>query len=84
MRLIDANNMNWETCPVGGYAIKEWISEQPTIDPESLRAKGRWERIGERYENCTYCGTIFEALPTQYFFETNNRFCRNCGAKMEE
>lgn len=43
----------------------------------------RWEPLGEHYENCTNCGTIFEALPTQYVFEVNNKFCRNCGAKME-
>ena len=44
---------------------------------------GRWKRIGENYENCTHCGYIFEALPSQYFFEMNNKFCRMCGAKMD-
>ena len=32
MRLIDADSVNWETCPVSGYAMKEWLDEQPTID----------------------------------------------------
>ena len=44
---------------------------------------GRWEFIGDDYANCTYCGTIFDSRPTPYFFKSNNKFCRNCGAKMD-
>jgi hypothetical protein len=32
MRLIDADNVNWGRCPVSGYAMKEWLAEQQTID----------------------------------------------------
>ena len=44
---------------------------------------GRWEALGEKFVNCTHCGTIFETLPTIYCFERNNIFCRHCGAKMD-
>ena len=44
---------------------------------------GRWEFIGDDYANCSNCGTMFETRPTPYFFEANNKFCRNCGARMD-
>lgn len=44
---------------------------------------GEWEFIGDKYANCTNCGTIFEALPTAYAFKANNLYCRHCGAKMD-
>ena len=53
-----------------------------TADVAPVR-HGRWKRIGENHEKCTHCGYIFEALPSQYFFEMNNKFCRMCGAKMD-
>lgn len=44
---------------------------------------GEWEYLGDKYVNCTVCGTIFEALPTAYAFEKDNIHCRHCGAKMD-
>lgn len=44
---------------------------------------GKWEFIGDKYANCTNCGTIFEALPTKYVFQRNNLYCRHCGTEMD-
>jgi len=41
MRLIDADNVNWGRCPVSGYAMKEWLAEQPTIDAVPV-VRCRW------------------------------------------
>ena len=58
------------------------IKHIPAADVVEVR-HGEWEFIGDSYANCTSCGTIFEALPTKYFFELNNLYCRHCGAKMD-
>ena len=63
-------------------AVLDGIDFQPAADVVPV-VHGRWERIGEDYENCSNCGTVFEAKPTQYFFEMNNKFCRMCGARMD-
>ena len=58
------------------------LNQFQTADVVEVR-HGEWEFIGDSYANCTSCGTIFEALPTKYFFELNNLYCRHCGAKMD-
>ena len=84
MRIIDATKVNWETCPVRGYAIKEWLAEQPTINPESLRPKGEWIDKMVRDWHCSECG---ESVPKQvrfdgYCYDDKLNFCPNCGADM--
>ena len=69
--------------------VVQWVlSHTPTIDPESLRPKGRWEKywcetdlIGHMYEVCPNCLSC-EILDTDKFWDSN--YCPNCGAKMED
>lgn len=35
------------------------------------------------YAKCSSCGRSFEALPTEFMFKENNKFCRMCGKAME-
>lgn len=81
-RLIDADNVNWGTCPVIGYAMKEWLAEQPTIEAEPVM-HGRWiEEIefgcdgspNGCHFRCSICNEIeYETTP----------YCPNCGARMD-
>ena len=74
--------------------VHDWIEEgfvfdvlnAPTIDPESLRARGKWtnrrtiEHDGEYW--CTACGkeiTIYMGVDRKDRYN----YCPNCGAKME-
>jgi rubrerythrin len=102
VRLIDANalqrrickakcNREYEDCrDEGDCEFDFFIFWAPTIDPESLRPKGRWLGEGDGYADgeivydvwycseCNYCiddGTDDpEMLPN---------YCPNCGAKRE-
>ncbi len=58
------------------------MDDCPAADVATV-VHGEWEMLGDKCANCTNCGTIFEALPTEYVFKANNKFCRNCGAKMD-
>ena len=91
MRLIDADALNDYVMDVwgGGNAdntviwygdVLNAINDAPTIDPESLRAHGKWTtqrtmaHDGEWW--CTNCGhepTVFEG----------QNYCPRCGAKMD-
>ena len=70
--------------PLCEVAIKigRAIKETPTADVVEVK-HGYWEHIGDKFANCSNCGTIFEALPTMFGFKSNNIFCRHCGAKMD-
>ena len=98
VRLIDANALleEWEffDCyECGGecefsYIDVDAVKNAPTIDPESLRPKGRWEKhwcdndlIGHMYEVCPNCRSC-EILDTDKFWDSN--YCPNCGADMRE
>lgn len=54
----------------------------PTIDPESLRPRGHWERPSKLLNivNCTACKTIF---PGDFGDFDEFRYCPNCGCFME-
>ena len=61
--------------------VDDWIDEQPTVDPESLRPHGRWipfksVAAGDIWY-CSACGVGYDRRPG---------FCPNpnCGAKMDE
>ena len=58
--------------------LKKCFDEAPTIDPESLRPKGRWERTGEADYKCSVCGFRFTSGDPIEMFP----YCR-CGCKME-
>lgn len=52
------------------------MNAAPTIDPESLRAKGHWICDCEPHCICSVCKHWF------HLFDKTN-YCPNCGAKME-
>lgn len=68
---------------MGLFAAADEIAKLPEVEAVPM-VHGKWEIIGEEYVNCTNCGTIYEALPTAFAFKLNNKFCRNCGAKMDK
>ena len=90
VRLIDANNAHDVLMNIGNhlaeagnlemagsvYYAAEVIENQTTIDPESLRAHGKWNRYKENclYNDCSVCG---------YGHCREDNYCPNCGAKME-
>ena len=47
------------------------------------QSEGEWIDSLKGYCQCSNCRTSFETLPTTFMFKLNNRFCRNCGAKMK-
>lgn len=49
-----------------------------SIDPETLRPKGRWELMGEADYKCSVCGFRFTSGDPIEMFP----YCR-CGCKME-
>jgi len=86
MRLIDADRMKEELLwgnvflpAIQTNTLVDLIDNQPTIDPESLRPKGHWERPSKLLNivNCTACKTTFPGDFAEF------RYCPCCGAKME-
>ncbi len=91
MRLIDADKLvvpKYEETGdlfVDGFhqgksdAMIEVSTLAPTIDPESLRPKGRWEWCKDHWE-CTNCrmGRYHDLV-----LGLDAAFCGRCGAKME-
>ena len=52
------------------------LADVPTIDPESLRQKGRWRKhMNEKC--CSVCRFIY------YSNNDDFNYCPNCGTKME-
>ena len=60
------------------------IKAAPTIDPESLRARGEWvaDGIADNIFRCSKCGNDAPVSPT-CGTEYKSDFCPTCGAKME-
>ena len=88
MRMIDADKINYYKATVARWmhsfdgieiAEKFQIDRMPTIDPESLRPRGKWEITDTPIENavCTNCGSRFHGYYESY------QYCPRCGAKME-
>lgn len=100
VRLIDANALSIRDLGVQleimglGYEksyilekVLEMVAEQPTIDPEAVRPKGRWIAtevdlgfVGVEHNlACSVCGEDWLSDSDASIF----KFCPNCGAKME-
>ena len=84
VRLIDANALkrdlidNWAFYSV---LMKNALDRQPTIDPASLRPKGRWED-----GKCSVCKGRYmdyaDADSNPAIGEPKPNFCPDCGADM--
>jgi hypothetical protein len=88
MRLIDADAMRqgWLENGQNEYvydtnAVLDSIDEQPTIDPESLRPKGKWVKDGD-FLICLNCESEIN-VKNSLGVENRKNFCPNCGARME-
>ena len=86
VRLIDANALIQDAEDVLNFSMLDRINRAETIDPETLRPTGRWEKhwcdnnlIGHMYEVCPNCRSC-EILDTEKFWDCN--YCPNCGADM--
>ncbi len=88
VRLIDANALLKNrfsmytgfqgTVPV--VAVRD-VDNAPTIDPESLRPKGRWRKYSSDEWICTNCG--YDKFCDTLEGGVLPDFCEDCGAKME-
>ena len=84
MRLIDAATLPYRLCVDDDgrkicYVQAEDIDKAPTIDPESLRPVGRWQKK----PGCTY--TAYECSVCHNFaIAGGTEYCPHCGAKMED
>lgn len=72
--------------------IRDAISALRTIDPESLRPHGKWIHCNGKSNlwYCSECGNkvLYNSTRRTYNIEKKpiseiNKYCRNCGAKME-
>lgn len=67
--------------------LKKCFDEAPTIDPESLRPKGRWgvhrESEISKTVYCTNCWKDFYIHRKGELQIDTQPYCPNCGAKME-
>ena len=79
VRLIDANAVDYENIMCSQSQL-HWlnaiIEQQPTIDPETLRPKGRWITDDKGVTYCGRCRHIDD-------YASVHNYCPNCGAKME-
>ena len=93
VRLVDANALieditaaeeNAGMGAVVAGTLRRYVNRRPTIDPESLRPKGRWEYVDDgvligngMHMECSECSVWkIDRQRTPY--------CPNCGAKMME
>ena len=67
------------TVPV--VAVRD-IDNATTIDPESLRLKGRWEDADDG--DGVVCSVCREDFCNLIYEIERFKYCPNCGAKMEE
>ena len=102
VRLIDANALTarWKAAmlhmvkeadgrhPISMEVLLEDVQKAQTIEPESLRPKGRWECIKEqcnespvyKFSECSQEVEIHDGRNIQKTL----KYCPHCGAKMEE
>ena len=87
MRLIDVDEIPESATAIStdGRLFVAWseIVKTPTIDPESLRPKGRW--IWNEEDECWVCSNCeLSALNNYRGNSTDSNYCPNCGAMMED
>ena len=85
MRLIDADALGIGTAKREAFVVPEYadgwnsaieiINNAPTISPDSLVKRGRWEN--------NVCSNCFYLYDTGEYTNARN-FCPNCGAMMED
>lgn len=90
VRLIDANaaarntdkEIYWTESEAA--AVRNFLAHQPTIDPESLRPKGRWDwkhrhKGGfHKYTGVDEYGET-QTITVDERFECDEPYCPNCG-----
>ena len=67
-----------------------YLPDPPTVDPESLRPHGRWEKWNETwhmpqakgYLRCSECKDVY--IRWLMLMEGKWNFCPNCGAQMDK
>ena len=65
----------------GWQGAIQLLYDAPTIDPESLRPKGRWRKYSSDEWICTNCG--YDKFCDTLDGDVLPDFCEGCGAKME-
>ena len=103
VRLIDANallekawDVPFETNDAHFVKVIDAgdVEEAPTIDPESLRPKGRWEECDwvefDGHDECVHyphkgrvCTNCRNAFKADFVCNPRVEYCPSCGAKME-
>lgn len=94
MRMIDGNAL-WDKVEAADWwdnrdrdTVERFVSNMPTIDPESLRPRGTWEGTAEGYADGELVYDTWTCSECGYTVDTDDpddltKFCPNCGAKME-
>ena len=68
--------------------VKNVLEHAPTVDPETLRAKGQWEKIEDDFMclttyKCSLCREEWSFECDEDIKDLNYNYCPHCGAKME-
>ena len=67
----------------GWQGAMQLLYDAPTIEPESLRAHGRWEKAAiNGYLCCSVCKDVY--IYEGWLESGKWIFCPKCGAKMDE
>ena len=63
-----------------------YLAIDDLLNTESIEIEknGCWELWGNgnRFATCSNCGTIFDVVPSEIAFVSNNKYCRLCCAKI--
>lgn len=59
----------------------EQLDRVPTADVQEVK-HGKWEYNENGCISCSECKTSF-AFRDEIWFKSDNKYCRNCGAKMD-
>lgn len=87
MRLIDADKLENELMlNCSGVNLYSVIEDQPTIDPESLRPRGHWEKETVDGPDVVKYTSLLSAFCSRCGRRawTKSNYCPHCGAKMED
>ena len=63
--------------------IYEIVKNAPTINPDDLSPRGRWEKTEYNgFVRCSACRDVY--IDESWLEDGKWKFCPNCGARMEE